>query len=104
MQQHLDKIFLDEKEENLFVKSTELSVCHQECVMKDQLVTLIVCDHDRGHKHAKTIYETLWISYYPVIRETVKSLFKQHVNCLQEANAIAENFTHEEGHFGNIPQ
>ena len=29
VQQHLGKFFFDEKEEKLFVKSTELSMCHQ---------------------------------------------------------------------------
>ena len=29
VQQHLDKFYFDEKEEKLFVKSTELSVCHE---------------------------------------------------------------------------
>ena len=82
MQQHLEKFFCDEKEERLFVKSTELSVRHRECVTKDQLVTLIFSDYDRDHRHAETIYETLRISYYPIVRETVKNLFKQHVNCL----------------------
>ena len=82
VQQHLEKFFYDEKEEKLFVESTELSVCHRQCVTKDQLLTLIVSDHDRDHRHAETIYETLRISYYPIVRETVKNLFKQHVNCL----------------------
>ena len=45
-------------------------------------MTLFVSDHDRDHRHAETIYGALRISYYPIVREKVKNLFKQHVNCL----------------------
>ena len=37
VQQHLDKFLYDEnlKRKNLYVKSTELNVCHRECVSRE---------------------------------------------------------------------
>ena len=82
VQQYVDKFLYDMESNQLYVKSTELNVSHRTCVTKDALVNLIIADHARDHRQAETIYESLCCSYYPVVRENIKVLFKQHVNCV----------------------
>ncbi|XP_076095375.1 uncharacterized protein LOC143066268 [Mytilus galloprovincialis] len=45
-------------------------------------------NHKKDHRKADTIYEALRTTVFPVVRETIKILFKTEVKCQQCASAI----------------
>ncbi|VDH94193.1 Hypothetical predicted protein [Mytilus galloprovincialis] len=45
-------------------------------------------NHKKNHRKADTIYEALRTTVFPVVRETIKILFKTEVRCQQCASAI----------------
>ena len=69
----------DCEEEQLYIRSTEVNTCHRRCVTREELTKLIQGEHGRDHHRAETLYESLRCSYYPVVRESMISLYNQHV-------------------------
>lgn len=78
---YLERFFYDLEEGQVFLRSSEKNVPHRRCVTKDQLTALIRSEHQKDHRSAETLYESLRVSFYPVVRESVLVLFRAHVNC-----------------------
>ena len=71
----------DLEEDCLFYKSTDLQDVHRRCVSPDQLITLLTKEHNRDPRQEKDGYNSLRLSYYPVVWDTVLPLLKQYVQC-----------------------
>ncbi|CAG2206142.1 unnamed protein product [Mytilus edulis] len=84
----LSQYFYDQNTDCLFRKSIDLNVHHRRCVSKNDLVNMIKENHKKDHRKADTIYEALRTTVFPVVRETIKILFKTEVKCQQCASAI----------------
>eukprot|EP00117_Sycon_ciliatum_P009847 scpid66238/ scgid11978/ len=81
VQRYCDTYLFDLEEDALFYKSTELNEKHRLCVSRERLVELLQKEHQRDHRHAETCYGTLRCHYYPVVRENIIALYKEHVKC-----------------------
>jgi len=71
--------FFDDAENNIFRKSQDNESTHRRCVRKQELIERIKEDHAIDHRKADTIYESMRHTLFPVVRETVKVLFKTEV-------------------------
>lgn len=54
---------------------------HHECLMKAGLVQEIIAYHALDHRQLEECYKMLGSIFYPVVRETVQLLLKEHVQC-----------------------
>ena len=81
IQRYCTDFLYDCEEEQLYFRWTEVNTCHRRCVTREELIKRIQEEHGRDHHRAETLYESLRCSYYPVVRESVISLYKQRVVC-----------------------
>ena len=81
IKRHLGNFFWSEPDKALFYRSSEVNVAHRKCLSKEELIEMLRQSHEVDHRRSETIYDTLRLTYYPIVRETVMLLFKKHVNC-----------------------
>ena len=98
----------DLEEECLCYKSTDPHDVHHRCVSRNQLITLLNEEHNHDHRKAEACYNSVRLSSYPVVRDTVPLLFKQHVHCelhcISTPGSPPEDIAHKEDDPGHLSQ
>ena len=81
IKQYLSLYFYDDRTEELYYKSTDLSTGHRICIDRDRLVLEANRDHHKDHRGADTIYESLRKTFFPVTRDTIRIICKNEIEC-----------------------
>ncbi|CAG2208855.1 unnamed protein product [Mytilus edulis] len=84
----LSLYFYDQESKCIYKKSQDLNSNHGKCLDKEQLIHLINKTHMKDHRKYEAIYDCLRSTVFPVVRESIKVLFKLNVNCQCCNNAV----------------
>ncbi|XP_071143025.1 uncharacterized protein [Mytilus edulis] len=60
---------------------TKIGDNHRRVLSKEEMIAEINVNHKIDHRKSDAVYETLRKSYFPVVRENTRLLFKQHIKC-----------------------
>lgn len=81
VRKYVSNFIYDIDTESTFYRSSKVSEVHRRVLSKDQLIVEIQRNHNVDHRKSDAIYETIRKTFFPVTRENVRLLFKQHVEC-----------------------
>ncbi|CAG2228361.1 unnamed protein product [Mytilus edulis] len=68
--------------------STTVTEFHRKVLSKGELLEEIQKNHKTDHRKSDTVYETLRKSFFPVVRENIRLLFKLNIKCQQCLSAV----------------
>ena len=88
IRKYITNFMYDEETDAVFHRSNKVDEPHRRILSKEELCIHIEQNHKVDHRKSDAVYETLRKSYFPVVRENVKRLFKQTVNCSQCLSAV----------------
>ncbi|CAG2217370.1 unnamed protein product [Mytilus edulis] len=76
VRKYLANFLYDDDTCALYHRSTKIGDNHRRVLSKEEMIAEINANHK-----SDAVYETLRKSYFPVVRENTRFLFKQHVKC-----------------------
>ena len=88
IRKYLSNFMFDQDTMSLYHRSTKVGESHRRVLTKDDMIAEINRNHRVDHRKSDAIYETLRRTYFPVVRESVRLLFKQNVKCSQCLSAV----------------
>ena len=77
-------------------------------MQEDELVSLVLQEHNRDHRGPESVYESLCSDFYPVVREVVERVFQCFAKTSSVSFAPSKRLCRkqppEENDQGDIPQ
>ena len=83
VRKYLGQYFYDDETEKMYFKSTDLTTGHRRCLTRIEMVEAMISNHKQDHRASETIYESMRKMFFPVTRETIKSLYKTELKCTE---------------------
>ncbi|VDI54198.1 Hypothetical predicted protein [Mytilus galloprovincialis] len=88
VRKYLANFLYDDDTCALYHRSTKIGDNHRRVLSKEEMIAEINVNHKIDHRKSDAVYETLRKSYFPVVRENTRLLFKQHIKCSQCLAAV----------------
>ena len=88
IRKYMANFMYDEDTDSIFSRSNKVGDDHRKVLQKEELITQIQKNHAVDHRKSDAIYETLRKTYFPVVRENIRLLFKTNVKCTQCLTAV----------------
>ena len=88
IRKYVSNFLYDKDLDSIFYRSTTVTEFHRKVLSKGELLEEIQKNHKTDHRKSDTVYETLRKSFFPVVRENIRLLFKLNIKCQQCLSAV----------------